>query len=141
MHDWLLALLGGSLIGVSASLAWSASGQIAGISGILGGFVRSPSWRGFHGAFLLGLLLTSVLIGMSSEATLAVSVSERPLGVLLVAGLLVGFGTRLGGGCTSGHGVCGLSRLAKRSLVATSVFMLSAALVVLLTRHVLKVPS
>jgi uncharacterized membrane protein YedE/YeeE len=141
MNTWLLALLGGSLIGVSASLAWSAAGQVAGISGILGGFVRSPSVRGFHGAFIAGLLLTSALIALLHRGALVSSVEARPLGVLLVSGLLVGFGTRLGGGCTSGHGVCGLSRLSKRSLVATSVFMLSAALVVLLTRHVLKVPS
>lgn len=141
MITWTLALLGGSLIGVSASLAWSAAGQVAGISGVLGGFVRSPSVRGFHGAFLVGLLLTSALIALSSQGSVVSSVEARPLGVLLVSGLLVGFGTRLGGGCTSGHGVCGLSRLSKRSLVATSVFMLSAALVVLLTRHVLKVPS
>lgn len=141
MDSWTLALLGGSLIGVSASLAWSAAGQVAGISGILGGFVRSPSVRGFHGSFLAGLLLTSALIALLHQGAVVSSVEARPLGVLIVSGLLVGFGTRLGGGCTSGHGVCGLSRLSKRSLVATSVFMLSAALVVLLTRHVLKVQS
>jgi uncharacterized membrane protein YedE/YeeE len=141
MHAWTLALLGGSLIGASASLAWSAAGQVAGISGILGGFVRSPSVRGFHGSFLAGLLLTSAMIALLNEGAVVASVEARPLGVLLVSGLLVGFGTRLGGGCTSGHGVCGLSRLSKRSLAATSVFMLSAALVVLLTRHVLGVPS
>jgi uncharacterized membrane protein YedE/YeeE len=139
--DWTLALIGGSLIGVSASIAWSAAGQVAGISGILGGFVRSPSLRGFHGAFLLGLLLTSLVIGLVSSASQVSSVSARPVGLLLVSGLLVGFGTRLGGGCTSGHGVCGLSRLSKRSFVATLTFMLSAALVVFLTRHVLKVGS
>lgn len=133
----LLALLGGLLIGVSASVAWSGAGQVAGISGIVGGVLRSPAPRGFGFWFLAGLLLTGALIGVAFGPALATSAAARPLAWVLVSGLLVGFGTRLGSGCTSGHGVCGLSRLSLRSLVATLVFMLTAALVVLLTRHVL----
>lgn len=134
----LLALLGGLLIGVSASVAWSGAGQIAGISGIVGGVLRDLAPRGFRFWFLAGLLLTSLVVGVASGPGLAASsVAARPLAWLIVSGLLVGFGTQLGSGCTSGHGVCGLSRLSLRSLVATLVFMLTAALVVLLTRHVL----
>ena len=138
MVGFALALIGGGLIGASASLAWSGAGQIAGISGIVGGFLRAPAWRGFRAAFLFGLLLTSVVLGwLSAPALLASSIGVRPLGWLGVAGLLVGLGTQLGSGCTSGHGVCGLSRLSPRSAVATLVFMLVAAVMVLLTRHVL----
>lgn len=138
MPSWALALLGGLLIGGSASIAWSGAGQIAGISGIVGGWLRAPALQGFRPAFLLGLLLTSALVGLVSGSALsASSIAARPLTWLLVSGLLVGFGTQLGSGCTSGHGVCGLSRLSRRSLVATLVFMLTAALVVFLTRHVL----
>lgn len=134
----LLALLGGLLIGLSASVAWSGAGQIAGISGIVGGVLRDPAPRGFGFWFLAGLLLTSLAVGVAFGPGLTTSsVAARPFAWVIVSGLLVGFGTRLGSGCTSGHGVCGLSRLSLRSLVATLVFMLTAALVVLLTRHVL----
>ena len=132
----LTALLGGLLIGASASLAWSGAGQIAGVSGIVAGFLRGPFAGSFRRWFLTGLLLTSLLWGVLAGApAAAMSVAERPLAWLIVAGLLVGFGTQLGSGCTSGHGVCGLSRLSLRSLVATVTFMVTAGLVVLLTRH------
>jgi uncharacterized membrane protein YedE/YeeE len=134
----LTALLGGLLIGASASLAWSGAGQIAGISGIVGGFLRAPFASSFHRWFLIGLLLTSLVWGVLGGApSAAMSVAPRPLAWLVVAGLLVGFGTQLGSGCTSGHGVCGLSRLSPRSLVATLTFMVTAGVVVLLTRHAL----
>lgn len=132
----LTALLGGLLIGASASLAWSGAGQIAGISGIVGGFLRAPLAGSFRAWFLIGLLLTSLLWRLLGGApATAMSIAARPLAWLIVAGLLVGFGTQLGSGCTSGHGVCGLSRLSLRSLVATLTFMVTAGVVVLLTRH------
>ena len=131
----LTALLGGLLIGASASLAWSGAGQIAGISGIVGGFLRAPLAGSFRPWFLIGLLLTSLAWGLLGAPAAAMSVAPRPLAWLIVAGLLVGFGTQLGSGCTSGHGVCGLSRLSLRSLVATVTFMMTAGVVVLLTRH------
>ena len=135
--SWALSLCGGLLIGISASLAWSGAGQIAGVSGIVGGFLREPATRGFRPGFLFGLLLTSLLLGLTTGTLPAPSsVAARPFAWVVVAGLLVGFGTQLGSGCTSGHGVCGLSRLSRRSLAATAVFMMSASCVVFLTRHV-----
>jgi len=135
MPSWTLPLVGGVAIGVSASLAWSGAGRIAGISGIFGGFLRQPSVRGFRPGFLFGLLLTGALLSGLVPRLSVASIEARPLAWILVSGLLVGFGTQLGSGCTSGHGVCGVSRLSKRSLLATAVFMSSAALVVFVMRH------
>ena len=132
----LLALLGGILIGLSASLAHAGARQVVGVSGILGSLLRSPGRpSGFGLWFTAGLVLGGVLIARFA-APVVTTLAPRPLGWILVAGLLVGFGTRLGSGCTSGHGVCGISRLSPRSLVATGVFMATAAAVVFLTRHV-----
>jgi len=132
----LLALVGGVLIGVSASLAHAFDRQVVGVSGILGGLLRRPLRPlGFGIWFVLGLVLGGLLMARLAPPA-ASALAARPLGWLLAAGLLVGFGTRLGSGCTSGHGVCGISRLSLRSLVATCVFMATAAVVVLLTRHV-----
>jgi uncharacterized protein len=138
MTSWSLSLLGGALIGVSASIAWGGAGRIAGVSGILGGFRQKPRVRGFRPAFLMGLLMTSSIIGWVSRARPLEPSDVRPLVGTVIAGLLVGFGTQLGGGCTSGHGVCGISRLSKRSLVATGTFMLCAMAVVFVSRHVLR---
>lgn len=133
------ALFGGVLIGSSASLAHAFARQIAGVSGILGGLLRGP-WRplGFGLWFVAGLVLGGSLLARFAGPTVSVvsSLPPRSLPWIVVAGLLVGFGTRLGSGCTSGHGVCGISRLSPRSLVATCVFLITAAIVVLLTRHV-----
>jgi len=132
----LLALVGGALIGISASLAHAAERQIAGVSGQLAGLLRRPLRPlGFGTWFVLGLLLGGLVIARLAPPA-ATSLAQRPLPWLIVSGVLVGFGTRLGGGCTSGHGVCGISRLSPRSLIATCIFVLTAALVVLLTRHV-----
>lgn len=131
----LTALMGGLLIGLSASLAWSFAGRIAGISGILGRFLRSPLSSPFQAWFLVGLVGTSVLIGRAGGWLTRNSAGSRSWPWLLVAGLLVGFGTQLSNGCTSGHGVCGLSRGSARSLVATLTFMAVAAAVVFVTRH------
>jgi uncharacterized protein len=136
----ILALFGGVLIGLSASLAHAGARQVAGVSGLLGGLLRGPLRPlGFGLWFVAGLVLGGLLLARFATAIVPVasSIAPRPLLWLLAAGLLVGFGTRLGSGCTSGHGVCGISRLSLRSLVATGVFMATAALVVFLTRHLL----
>jgi uncharacterized protein len=131
----LMALMGGLLIGLSASLAWSFAGQIAGISGILGRFLRAPSASPFQAWFLAGLVGMSLLVGRAGGALTSSSAGSRSWAWIVVAGLLVGFGTQLANGCTSGHGVCGLSRGSARSLVATLTFMAVAGAVVFFTRH------
>ena len=132
----LLVLFGGALIGLSASLAHAGARQIAGVSGLLGGLFERPFRPlGFGVWFVLGLVLGGLLMAWLVSPALT-TLAPRSLAWLLVSGLLVGFGTRLGRGCTSGHGVCGISRLSLRSFVATGVFMATAAVVVLLTRHV-----
>lgn len=135
----LAALFGGVLIGLGASLAHSGARQVAGVSGILGGLLRGAARPlGFGLWFVMGLVLGGLLLARFVPAVSGASaLGPRPLWLLLASGLLVGFGTRLGSGCTSGHGVCGISRRSLRSLVATCVFMAAAALVVLLTRHLL----
>ena len=132
----LLAILGGALIGLSASLFWSLNARVAGISGILGGaLLNRGEERWERVAFLIGLLLAGIGFALFTNR---ISAPELPLLPLAGAGLLVGFGTRLGSGCTSGHGVCGLSRFSTRSLVAVITFMVTAALTVFVVRHVLE---
>ena len=127
IHDFtpLSSFVGGVLIGLAALWMMLAQGRIAGISGICGGLLqRSPasewSWRA---AFVVGLIGAGLLAGALGPAEVLEFRLSRSPTILVLAGLLVGFGTRLGGGCTSGHGVCGLGRLAPRSTVATLVFM------------------
>jgi uncharacterized membrane protein YedE/YeeE len=131
------ALAGGMLIGGSAALILILNGRVAGVSGILGGLVPPSrgdiSWRI---AFLVGLLLAPVIYGAFGGAIPPVTV-EASVPVLALAGFLVGFGTRLGAGCTSGHGVCGVSRGSPRSIVATAVFMVTAIATVFVTHHLL----
>jgi uncharacterized membrane protein YedE/YeeE len=128
------ALAGGLLIGLSAALFLLFSGRIAGISGILGGVLRPVRGdRGWRLAFLLGLVAAPLAWGLA--APLPTVQVDAGSGTLVVAGLLVGIGTRYGSGCTSGHGVCGLSRLSPRSLVATLCFMLAGFLTVFVVRH------
>jgi uncharacterized protein len=129
-------LIGGALIGLAAVLLLALNGRIAGISGILGGLItstgrRDPFWRC---AFILGLLAGAGLYALAYGG-LPLELQARG-STLLVAGLLVGVGTRLGSGCTSGHGVCGLARRSPRSLLATMIFMVAAVLTVFLTRHI-----
>ena len=130
------ALAGGLLIGLAASLCMLLNGRIAGISGILGGLLKPVAgdtvWRL---AFILGLVAAPVLFGL--VATLPKPQIDGSFGVLVLAGLLVGFGTRLGSGCTSGHGVCGLARGSLRSAVATAAFMSTGFASVYIVRHVL----
>ncbi|MEI9949692.1 MAG: YeeE/YedE thiosulfate transporter family protein [Pseudomonadota bacterium] len=132
----ILAILGGALIGLSASLYWSLNGRVAGISGILSGALfNAGQERWVRVLFLVGLLVSGVGFAIFTNRVPAPSL---PLLPLALAGLLVGFGTRMSGGCTSGHGVCGLSRLSVRSLVAVLTFMITAAITVFVLRHVLK---
>lgn len=131
------ATVGGALIGLAAVVLMAANGRIAGISGIAGGLIGPPQGvgeRAWRAAFIAGLLLAPLLymaFGPAIEVTIPAS---TPL--LIAAGLLVGIGTQLGSGCTSGHGVCGISRLSPRGITATLTFMASGALVVFLVRHV-----
>lgn len=131
------ALLGGALIGLSATLLWAGLGRVAGISGIAAGLLRRESseiaWRV---AFLVGLLGSGALFFTLFPNNFRIDV-QRSAAAMVAAGLLIGFGTRLGSGCTSGHGVCGLSRLSPRSLAAVLTFMLTGGLSVLATRWVL----
>lgn len=129
------SLLGGLLIGLSAALLIIFNGRIAGISGILGGLINPKLgdilWRI---AFIGGLILAPVVYGFFKPMPI-VQINAN-LGLIVFAGLLVGFGTRYGSGCTSGHGVCGIARLSKRSLIATGCFMCSGLITVFLTHHI-----
>ncbi|GAA0753027.1 YeeE/YedE family protein [Ideonella azotifigens] len=128
------ALAGGALIGLAAAAMALLLGRVAGISGILGGLLRpSPGESRWRLAFLIGLLLAPWLV--RAAGAMPPLKIEASSGLLIVAGLLVGVGTRYGAGCTSGHGVCGLSRLSGRSLVATLVFMAAGFVTVALVRH------
>ncbi|WAJ37338.1 YeeE/YedE family protein [Pseudomonas sp. GOM7] len=130
------ALAGGALIGLAAAVFALANGRIAGISGLLGSLLqRGGEGRGEKAAFLLGLLLAPVLWGLFA-ALPPIHFDTGSLG-LIGAGLLVGIGTRYGSGCTSGHGVCGISRLSPRSLVATLCFMGTGFATVFVLRHLL----
>lgn len=131
-----LSLLGGALIGLSASLLLVVNGRVAGVSGILGGLLQprpgDVAWRAW---FVAGLLLGGGVLHVSRPELFGAATVPWP--VIMVAGVLVGFGTRLGSGCTSGHGVCGLSRLSRRSLAATLTFMFSGAVAAYVVQHVL----
>lgn len=139
--DWVAftpwsALAGGALIGLAASVFALANGRVAGISGLLGSLLqRQGEGRGEKVFFLIGLLLAPVLWG-AFAALPSIHFETGSLGLIL-AGLLVGIGTRYGSGCTSGHGVCGISRLSPRSLVATLGFMASGFATVFVLRHLL----
>lgn len=133
------AFLGGLLIGCAALVLLAGLGRIAGISGILGNALDvagAGAQRFWRLAFLAGLIVAAPIAVSLGWGRMTAPLETNIL-VLIGAGLLVGYGTRLGSGCTSGHAVCGLARFSKRSLVATLVFMASAALVVFLRRHIL----
>ena len=133
----LAPTLGGILIGLAASGLARVDGRIAGISSILGESLRlDASIAGWRWAFLAGLLAGGLALLWLLPTALPAAL-DGPLPLFALAGLLVGVGTRLGGGCTSGHGVCGLARLSARSLVATLTFMAVAALTVFMARHLL----
>lgn len=129
------ALLGGILIGLSAVLLLLTDGRIAGISGIVAGLLAPQRGEtGWRIAFIAGLIGAPLLLSGLVGAGPPISIAQSPA-LLVCAGLFVGFGTRLGGGCTSGHGVCGLARLSLRSIVATLTFLLTAGLTVFVVRH------
>ncbi len=135
----LQSLIGGLMIGLSASILMLSRGKIAGISGIVASIMQRNNgtknqhlWRVL---FIAGLLVSSTVY--SAFATLPIPEISASYFILIIAGLLVGFGTRMGSGCTSGHGICGLSRLSLRSLVATISFMLTGFLVCYLFLHVI----
>ncbi|WP_151959642.1 YeeE/YedE thiosulfate transporter family protein [Acinetobacter bereziniae] len=136
MHDFILAFIGGTLLGLAVVGYLLVNGRIAGISGLVAQvldpktLLKTPAlW------FLLGLLITPFFYNSMVHPQIEMMTTDPIL--LIIAGLLVGFGTRLGSGCTSGHGICGISRLSKRSFVATSTFMLAGFMTVYVMRHVL----
>lgn len=130
-------LIGGVLIGVAAALLLLLNGRISGISGIVGGLlVPKSSEAGWRLVFVVGLLLGAFGYMLATGGTLDVRM-QAPVPVLVAAGLLVGFGTRFGSGCTSGHGLCGIARLSRRSIVASAVFFGVAMLTVFVFRHVI----
>ena len=136
MHPYIMAVIGGVFIGLSAVLLMAFSGRIAGVSGIVGGLlppkpVTDRSWRL---SFVLGLVLAPLILRMTTGTSgIGAPAVDYPL--LLVAGVLVGAGTAFGGGCTSGHGICGMARLSPRSAVAVAVFVMAAIVTVFVTRH------
>ena len=128
----LSGLLGGALIGLAATVYLLATGRVAGVSGILAGALGERAARGERLAFLAGLIGAGLIAAVVASPAAA---TPTPTPVLIVAGVLVGFGTRVGGGCTSGHGVCGLSRLSRASLVATAMFIATGAATVAIANH------
>ena len=137
MHNltMLSGLLGGALIGLATALLMLFIGRIAGISGIFGGLLPFQiSDRGWRLAFMAGLLAAPLLATLGG-APLPMPKMPDSLALIAIAGLLVGVGTRMGSGCTSGHGVCGTARLSARSIVATVIFMLAAIITVAITHH------
>jgi uncharacterized membrane protein YedE/YeeE len=135
----LAGLVGGALIGLASTALVLGNGRIAGVSGILGGSLFGPrSELGWRLAFLLGLPLGAWLVRQAGADAMGFAITQQPA-LLILGGLLVGFGTQLGSGCTSGHGVCGLARGSPRSLVATVTFMAAGFATVFVLRHVLGV--
>ncbi|APX62353.1 YeeE/YedE family protein [Acinetobacter schindleri] len=134
MYDFLIAFIGGLMLGLSVVGYLYVNGRIAGISGLVGQVLnpktvfKTPAiW------FLSGLIITPFIYGLFVQPEIELNAS--PL-MMIVGGLLVGFGTRLGSGCTSGHGICGISRLSKRSIVATMTFMFAGFVTVYIIRHI-----
>ncbi|MBC7140111.1 MAG: YeeE/YedE family protein [Defluviimonas sp.] len=140
-QDWIRGLIGGVMIGAAAAMYLLVNGRIMGASGILGGVVDGSargSRRAENLAFLAGLVAVPALLvlsGLIPREAAQTHLSSNPA-VLVAAGLLVGIGTRLANGCTSGHGVCGISRLSRRGLVATATYLAGGALSLFVFRHV-----
>ena len=131
------SLIGGVLIGTSATLLLLFNGRIAGISGILGGLViPAQDGRLWRMLFLSGLIISGFIYHMVFPAIFYPR-PDYPLVLLITGGFFVGFGTRMGGGCTSGHGVCGIGRLSRRSVVATLAFMITGIITVYVIRHII----
>jgi len=132
--DWIGGLGGGLLIGLASVLLMGLSGRIAGVSGIIAGALEARGDRAWRLAFLAGLVVGAGFYAAASGEFIQ-ELQGGP-GAMALAGLLVGFGTRLGSGCTSGHGICGLARLSPRSAAATAMFMATAMLTVFVVRHI-----
>jgi uncharacterized membrane protein YedE/YeeE len=134
--NWITALTGGILIGISATVLLAFNGRIAGISGILNGAITFATDKVWRWLFLLGMLIGGAIYeyGLATQST---PVSASAPWAMVIGGLLVGFGTQMSSGCTSGHGVCGLGRLSSRSLVAVLTFLATAMLTVFVLRHLL----
>jgi uncharacterized membrane protein YedE/YeeE len=131
----LSAAIGGALIGLSASLLMLLTGRIAGVSGILGGALgRATPDTYWRLAFIAGLILAPLTATFAGYPLIEPTMPTS-YGIILAAGLLVGFGARMGGGCTSGHGVCGIARISPRSIAATAIFMMTAVMTVAIMRH------
>ena len=135
MHPYLLALIGGALIGLSAVLLMALLGRIAGVSGIASGLLPPGLDWGWRAAFVVGLI-GGPLVVMAASGVSPIGAPAVSAPMLAAAGLLVGAGTVLGSGCTSGHGICGLSRLSPRSLAAVAVFMAAGVATVFIVRHI-----
>lgn len=132
----IASFLGGAMIGLSALMLLVLSGRIAGISGIVGQLISNPTGdAGWRIAFIVGLILAGPALMLITGSVPQAQVTDA-WWLLIPAGLLVGFGTRMGSGCTSGHGICGLARLSPRSIAATGVFMATAIATVFIARHV-----
>jgi len=128
-------LLGGALIGLAASMLMILTGRLAGVSGVLGGLLTPrPGDRAWRVAFIAGLIAAPLLAALAGAPLPAPRMTSN-MALIALAGLLVGFGTRIGNGCTSGHGVCGFARLSTRSITATLIFMITAIITVAIARH------
>lgn len=138
--EWIYGLLGGLMIGAAASLFLLVNGRIMGASGLIGGLVDRSGWSNGaeRASFLAGLVLVPAAIVALGQVTAETNITEN-LMVVVAAGLLVGVGTRFANGCTSGHGVCGISRLSLRGMVATVFYLLAGGMSVVMFRHVLGV--
>jgi uncharacterized membrane protein YedE/YeeE len=133
--DPISALVGGALIGLASVLLMLLTGRIAGVSGIMGGALTAgANDKGWRLAFIAGLIVAPLLSGLAGYPLPMPQMPDSWV-LIAIAGLLVGFGSRLGSGCTSGHGVCGIARFSPRSLAATIIFMLTAMVVVAVMRH------
>ena len=136
-EDWVNGLIGGAIIGAAAGALLLLNGRIAGVSGILGGLLNSPRPGGGawleRAAFIFALIAAPLVFGAFGGVRV-VEVATNP-GLLVAGGLLVGIGTRMGAGCTSGHGICGMGRFSKRSIAATATFVGVAIAVVTVTTH------
>lgn len=134
MHDFLIAFISGLMLGLSVVGYLYVNGRIAGISGLVGQVLNPKTVFNTPAIwFLSGLIITPFIYGLFVQPEIELNAS--PL-MMIVAGLLVGFGTRLGSGCTSGHGICGISRLSKRSIVATMTFMFASFVTLYIIRHI-----
>ncbi|MGQ0621923.1 MAG: YeeE/YedE family protein [Panacagrimonas sp.] len=138
VDSWTRAAIGGGMIGLAAALMIIFNGRIAGVSGVLGGLVldRKTSETPWRALFLGGLMLGALLVMLVRPDLAGAALKTGWIGIL-AAGLIVGFGTRMGSGCTSGHGVCGIGRLSQRSIVATCTFTAAGFVTVFVLRHLL----